>query len=277
MPRSLEPDDIRQEVVDVVDRHASRPGVERIWRDPLVVTARTDYRFEALRRWVASDHLLPEDLLDGARSVVVFFLPFVARLADENDPGKRPSRSWGLAYESTNELIRLVGEALEVLLGRHGCRSATTPPTHNFDHERLISRWSHKHLAYLSGLGRFGVNAQLITPSGCAGRLGSLVTDADLGDDPLVTNRELCLHRLGAGCLECVERCPVSAVGPDGIDRHRCWKRLQSNLRRTDSLAGLDAETRVCGKCQVLLPCSLEAPAGRSGGDGGCVGGRSRQ
>jgi epoxyqueuosine reductase QueG len=51
--------------------------------------------------------------------------------------------------------------------------------------DRLIPFWSHKHLAYLPGMGRFGTHNLLITPAVCVGRLGSLVTDADIGDHPL--------------------------------------------------------------------------------------------
>ncbi len=135
-----------------------------------------------------------------------------------------------------------------------------TPATHNFDPIKLISRWSHKHLGYIAGLGRFGINAQFITPSGCAGRLGSLVTDAKLGNSPLVREKELCLHKKGYKCLVCVDRCPVSAVSESGITRKLCWERLKSNLLQTESLAGLENTTHVCGKCQVFVPCSLSAP-----------------
>ena len=135
-----------------------------------------------------------------------------------------------------------------------------TPATHNFDEVKLVSKWSHKHLAYLSGLGRFGVNAQLITPSGCTGRLGSLATEAQMGDNPLVSSKELCLHKAGEECLECVRRCPVGAVKQEGIVRERCWSRLNSNLKEWDALAGLEETTHVCGKCVVDLPCSLKAP-----------------
>ncbi|MBT8332616.1 MAG: hypothetical protein KJP06_09865 [Deltaproteobacteria bacterium] len=55
-----------------------------------------------------------------------------------------------------------------------------TGPTHNFDEDILMARWSHKHLAHLANLGRFGAHCMLITPEGCTGHLGSLVTEADL-------------------------------------------------------------------------------------------------
>jgi epoxyqueuosine reductase QueG len=209
---------------------------------------------------VARDHLLPNDLLPKAKAVIVFFLPFTKAIAVENHRGRRPAHSWGVAYEVTNRLIEVICQRLREHLREAGYRAEVTPATHNFDEKRLISRWSHKHVGYLAGLGRFGVNAQLITPSGCAGRLGSLVTDAPLQDSPLVHTRELCLYKRGKTCLICKDRCPVGAVTMDGIDRPVCWRRLKTNLSVSETLAGREITTHVCGKCQVVVPCSFKAP-----------------
>ena len=81
-----------------------------------------------------------------------------------------------------------------------GCLSA-----HNFDKQRVVSRWSHKHLEHLIGLGRCGTNCHLISPAGCSGRMGSLVTDLELGDHPQVTADELCLPKAGRKCGKCIE------------------------------------------------------------------------
>jgi epoxyqueuosine reductase QueG len=196
--------------------------------------------------------------------VVVFFLPFRETLAKKNRPGDTPCRDWGRAYVDTNTLIGAVNEKMKTFLGERGFDSAVTPATHNFDPVRLISQWSHKHLGYLAGLGRFGHNAQLITPSGCTGRLGSLVTDADIGDHPLVDSGEACLHKAGRRCLKCVTRCPAAALTAEGLDRPRCWERLKHNLARSEALAGLPETTHVCGKCVVMLPCSIRNPVARS-------------
>ncbi len=236
--------------------YPSKNLVRNWWRKPLLATASVDDRFRILPQIASEEHLLPRDLLSSANTLIVFFLPFVKELIDENRPGKFPCRGWGLAYEATNDLIGLLAEKIKEHLAEHGYKSALTPATHNFDEIKLVSRWSHKHLAHLSGLGRFGVNAQLITPSGCAGRLGSLVTEVELGDNPLVESRELCLHKANQECLKCLGRCPVGAVKEEGIDRQRCFTRLRVNLNHTEALAGLKETTHVCGKCAVGLPCS---------------------
>ncbi|MGE0086702.1 MAG: hypothetical protein AB7S75_20040 [Desulfococcaceae bacterium] len=253
--------ELRESVCGFVREYPEKTGERNIWREPLLASASADDRFQRLREIAAPDHLMPRDLLPSAKSVLVFFIPFSKELALENRRGDIPCRNWGLAYESTNRLIGKLCEHIRDELEKRGFQAELTPATHNFDPIRLMSRWSHKHLGYLCGLGRFGVNAQFITPSGCAGRLGSLVTDADTGDHPLVEEAELCLHKRGHKCLICVKRCPVGAVSEAGIDRQKCWERLQFNLTQTEQMAGLENTTHVCGKCQVLLPCSLKIPS----------------
>jgi len=261
MTKHVTPGDLRVFIEKFVEGYPKATGQKKIWRLPLAVTAKADERFDILPEIAADDHALPEELLSTGRSVVIFFVPFIKELARENHKGDVPCRNWGLAYESTNKLINKLCEQIKFFLEKAGYKSALIPATHNFDHEKLMARWSHKHLGYVAGLGRFGVNAQFITPSGCAGRLGSLVTEADFGDSPLVSEKELCLYKNGHKCLACVKRCPVGAVSEKtGINRKKCWARLNSNLHKTKELADLEQTTHVCGKCQVLLPCSLGIP-----------------
>lgn len=206
-------------------------GEQNIWRPPLLATAGVDERFNILPRIAAPDHSLPKDMLPTGKSVVVFFVPFIKKLALENHEGKIPCRNWGLAYEATNVLINSLCKKIKDFLEAAGYDSALVPATHNFDPVKLMARWSHKHIGYIAGLGRFGVNAQFITPSGCAGRLGSLVTEADLGDNPLVSEKELCLHKNGYKCLSCV-RDPRTAPRTRGHRRGRPPGRPASSTRR---------------------------------------------
>lgn len=40
-----------------------------------------------------------------------------------------------------------------------------------------MSEWSHRHAAYIAGLGIFGINNMLITNKGCVGRIPSFYED----------------------------------------------------------------------------------------------------
>jgi epoxyqueuosine reductase QueG len=109
-------------------------------------------------------------------------------------------------------------------------------------------------------LGRFGVHHMLITPVGCTGRLGSLVSEVDLAEHRLIETEEACLLKAGKECGKCIKACPVEALSVDGFDRKRCWDRLNENRRDMDYLSDLPESTHVCGKCAALMPCSFENP-----------------
>ena len=67
-----------------IEAEPGRLGIEGLWRQPLVVTALIDQRFDQLPHIAYHKHLYPRDLLPAARSVVVFFIPFKKELVKEN-------------------------------------------------------------------------------------------------------------------------------------------------------------------------------------------------
>lgn len=256
--------EIRQQVRRFVNDYPQQFNERHWWREPLLATATVDDRFRMLPKIAAENHWMPQDLLATAKTVMVLFMPFKEELVKENHPGKYPCPNWGIAYEVTNHLIEKTCEHIQALLKENGYDSALTAATENQDDDdeddTMPARWAHKHLGYLCNLGRFGINAQLITPAGCSGRMGSLVTDADIGNHGFVSKRELCLHKVGRECLQCVARCPVKAVDVEkGINRYRCNKRLHFNWDNRIKL-GLGERSHGCAKCQVNLPCSLADP-----------------
>jgi epoxyqueuosine reductase len=259
MKKNLNLEVLHELIIDFVENEPSRSGKPGWWQTPLMASATIDERFKALPDMAADNHYAPYDLLGSAKSVVAFFIPFKKELVLENKKGDRPCRNWGLAYVETNDLIGRISQALDDFLVKQGFKSGLTPATHNFDTTKLMARWSHKHLAHLMGLGRFGVHHMLITPAGCAGRFGSFVTEADLGNHPLVETDEACLTKAGHKCGECIEACPVDAIGETGFDRRKCWDRLLEN-KTLDYFSDLPESTHVCGKCAAVMPCSFKDP-----------------
>jgi epoxyqueuosine reductase QueG len=109
-------------------------------------------------------------------------------------------------------------------------------------------------VAVIAGLGSFGLHHMVITDSGCAGRFGSLVIDADLPITP-VEPRERCLYFADGSCLDCILRCPIGALDESGhINKQRCYRRLLEVAKEYQHLGVAD----VCGKCAIGL-CSFEA------------------
>jgi epoxyqueuosine reductase len=253
---SVNAQDLAEFIVATVRREVAEAGTTTGYREPLVgFAAADDPRFPDLRRVVEATHLLPQDLLDGARSVVAFFLPFAYQVVEANARHKeRVAREWVVAYVETNALIGRINAHLIAALAGWGVRAVAQPATHNFDPVSLVSRWSHKSVAVIAGLGSFGVHHMVITDSGCAGRFGSLVIDAELPVTP-ARPRERCLYFHEGSCLECVLRCPVDALDENGqIDRQRCYSHLLGVAKKYEDQGLAD----VCGKC-VIGPCSLES------------------
>ena len=237
--------------------YPARVGSETKWGEPLVAFASADDElFGSLRQRISPSHALPNELLPDARTVIVYFLPFEATVIASNIPDTGCSREWAVAYIETNRLIADMNGYLHDQMPRLGYESAVTPATHNFDPQKLISDWSHRHIAYIAGLGSFGLNNMLITAKGCCGRLGSLITNLAI-EPTRRTGEENCLFRQRGLCRKCLERCVRSALTAEGFDRHRCYAMCLENAERFSQLGLAD----VCGKCLVNVPCSRQSPA----------------
>jgi len=250
--------DLETFVTTFVRQEVAQAGTETRYRQPLVGFAdATDPRFLQLREVAEPTHLLPGDLLPAARSVISFFLPFAEEIVKANraEP-RRVAREWALAYVETNALINRIAERLITALSERGVKAAAEPATHNWDPVTLISRWSHKSVAAIAGLGSFGLHHMLITDAGCAGRFGSLVVDAVLEPTSVSgpSAPERCRYFYDGSCKVCMERCPVGALTEAGLDKHRCYGRLLEVADRFRELGLAD----VCGKC-AAGPCAFKS------------------
>jgi len=239
-------------------------SIEKMWREPLVAALSAKNPLLPKLKEAVIDHLFPEDILPGAKNIVVFFIPFETGIIKSNIQGEVASEEWARAYILTNELLSFINETIEKELEQYGYRVGKVAPTHNFDEKTLISRWSHRHIAYLAGLGTFGINNMLITSKGCCGRLGSFVTDAESGELGIseeslgVPSAEKCLFKINGSCGVCQKKCPVSAYGGSGnFDRYACYQVCLKNAKLYHQTIGF---ADVCGKCLVGLPCSSREP-----------------
>lgn len=258
MMRDELPGWFRDEIAKVLTQWVEEQRSANYWREPLVALASaSDPLFGELPRVVNPEHVMPEDILPGAQTVVVYFLPFQRWVGRENDQaGPHAARSWAVSYLATNQLIHEINLHLQGRLESRGYQAKITPATHNFDEQKLISRWSHRHLAYIAGLGTFGHHNLLITAAGCCGRIGSFVTSMPLAPTPRPAT-EYCLAKAGNECSACVSKCAYDALLKNRFDRHRCYTQLLVNDRYYADLALVD----VCGKCGCEVPCSYGIPS----------------
>lgn len=242
-------------IVEYVEKYPTLKKTATKWKRPIVGVAKADDpKFESLKESVRATHLTPKELLESGKSVITFFLPFHENVASSNKEGYFASREWAEAYIETNTLIGDLSQYLMDYLKGEQYESATVAATHNFDAASLMSDWSHRHVAEISGIGKFGLNNMLITEQGCAGRVGSVVTSMPLE----VTNLpegEYCLYLKDGTCGVCVKRCPVHAF-ENQFDRFKCHALLLENDAHHSDLGLVD----VCGKCCSALPCSYRNP-----------------
>lgn len=244
-------------IADYVGSYPTRKNTDTTWLSPLVAYAdAADSRFLELKNIISPSHAVPTDFLPDAQTVIAYFLPFNRVVAKSNILGRESSREWVVAYIETNTLISDLNAALAQKLTKHGYRAALIPPTHNFDKVKLISDWSHRHAAYIAGLGKFGLNNMLITAKGCCGRVGTVVTNAPIGPTPRV-DRQYCLYKIDGSCGICAKRCVNDALHKESFDRQKCYAMCLENAARFYDLGLAD----VCGKCLVDVPCSYVNPA----------------
>jgi len=243
---------LKQLLQSVAQRVLAQNGEKSLYR-PLLMGSCDLTSLEAKENLeeAAEWHAQPEQMLPGARSAVAIFLPYSEKLVASNRGGKYASREWAEAYVKTNTLIRRIGTVVSLTLVASGKKSRLIPPTGVFDREALFADWSHKLIGFLCGLGRYGLNRMLITPSGCAGRLVSLVTTQEFETSPRPEG-EPCAYLRDKSCSECIEACPVSAISSNGFDAASCFEHCSQNA---ESFLDLDS-AEVCGKCATLR-CAL--------------------
>ncbi|KUO52927.1 MAG: hypothetical protein APF76_02050 [Desulfitibacter sp. BRH_c19] len=218
-------------------------------KEPLIGYASpNDHLFQELKR-LHPHHLMPEDLLGDVKSIVAFYLPFDLEIARSNRGGNKVSEKWASAYINANSLINKICTLLTDRLKELDVKATYQKATHNFDEETLKAAWSHRSIAYIAGLGTFGVNKMLITPVGCAGRFGSIAINY-LIEPTVRPDKEYCLFYQGRGCLKCVKACPVGALTENSIDKYLCYDRLLKVAEDYSSMGLAD----VCGKC--IGPCA---------------------
>lgn len=239
---------IYKTIQDMVENSEIKTG----YRQPLVGFARAnDSLFQEIKDHISEKYLLPSDLLADAKTVVSFFLPFEESIIQSNRSEKEPSLEWLTAYAETNLLLADISEEIIRVLENENIKAVTVKPTDNFDRETLISFWSHKHTAYVAGLGTFGHNKMLITKAGVAGRFGSVVFNQEIQPTER-PGTEFCLRHSNQTCTYCINHCPVGALKEEGLDKQKCYLHLNQFKYQLPEIGPCNA----CGKCAVG-PCGM--------------------
>lgn len=250
----------------ITEADALRPDLAgmRIYDAPLWgVAAAEDPGFAALRdpAVLAENAWLPNDWLDGAKSVISFFLPFSEEVRASNRGGDTPSDAWLHGRIEGQDMMNRFGAFVCEQLVQMG--EAAVYPAADPRFQMLApfaSNWSERHAAHLCGLGTFGLSKGLITKKGMAGRFGSVITTAAL---PVPARLSIDPFAYCTMCGKCAKNCPAGAIDPEkgilhGKDHAKCAAYLKTC---TYPPHGPHARVRYgCGKCQTNVPCEYGIP-----------------
>ena len=238
----------------------------RIYDAPIFgYAAASDPDFARLREiGIVGEHFMPpSEWLPEARSVIAFFLPFTRLVKESNQRDMDwPSDEWlharieGQGFLNTladhlRDALRAAGFGAVVPSSDPRFRTVSALATDSSP-ATFTSNWSERHIAYVCGLGTFGLSKGLITRLGIAGRFGSLVTTLELPPTPraYADPYEYCTK-----CGVCARNCPVDAISVEGGKNHVPCKILLDRTRKPRP------PYYGCGKCQVAVPCRDRIPA----------------
>jgi epoxyqueuosine reductase QueG len=235
------------------------------WRTPIFSFADADNpKFSLLKEKIGSFYNLPSDLLPEARTVIIYFLPYDEDTMESNVGGGQRSLEWDVAYFDTNNLIGKINEELKEMLNSGGYKvgmTEATIPLKEGEEYPVVSNWSHRHAAWVAGMGTFGINNMLITKEGCCGRFGSLVTDLYIEPTPEL-EEEYCLYKKDGSCGLCADNCPSDCFAETDYGDIVCDKNICNSflLYGTSPLPESPGDGHTCGKCLCGIPCSTSAP-----------------
>ncbi|MCL7410401.1 MAG: epoxyqueuosine reductase [Methanosarcinaceae archaeon] len=186
----------------------------------------------------------PHNIFPEAVSVIVIGLPVTLPVIETT-----PSIYYYELYRTINTMLDQYGYRISNFLNRKGHPSVFVPRDGYGDISVLINEptafFSHRHAAFLAGLGSFGVNNTLLTKEyGPRVRFTSILTSAKLPTDSVMED-DLCTR-----CMGCVRCCPVGAIDkkdyPEGIIRKDLCSKYSEKLR--------NRFISPCGVCIKVCP-----------------------
>ncbi len=162
----------------------------------------------------------PQEWMEDAKTVISIFLPYSKQVKAGNRRNMRePSKEWLHVRREGKKAIDKLSLYIKEILTQKGYLCVA--PDIDDHYEEIIgtwldinrplnnsdygSNWSQRHVAYVAGLGTFGLSKTLITKKGVAGTFTSLITNME--HEP--TKRDYQgIYDYCSMCGACISNCP---------------------------------------------------------------------
>ncbi len=241
----------------------------RLYEIPLIAYADVkDELFKTMQKpeAVGPQFMLPNEWLEDATTVISFFLPFTDEVKKSNYSNDGiPSNPWLYGRVEGQRFVMQFSNYLKEVLESNGYKAVVPAADERFcaiqipsekqeglwKEAAFTSNWSERHVAFICGLGTFGLSKGLITAKGMAGRFGSIITNA-----PFEFTKRLYteIYEYCTNCGACMRRCPAQAISMEtGKDHVKCSAFVSETGKKYAPRYG-------CGKCQVRVPCESKIP-----------------
>ncbi|MBQ2418861.1 MAG: hypothetical protein II281_03535, partial [Alistipes sp.] len=236
---------------------------KRLYDSPIIkIGSATDPLWEQLKAPQAVGQLFrtPKEWMPSAQTVVSYFAPFSDFVVEGNRAdGVDVGNGWLYARVEGQAFLTEMNHFLEQWFVSQGVKALSPYASDEFKYVfeagscediedktlSFTSNWSERHVAFVCGMGTFGLSKGLITERGVAGRFGSVIVDAPLEVTPRPYTD---IYEYCTKCGACM-RCPAGAITlEEGKSHEKCSAYVHTLRVKYAPRFG-------CGKCQVKVPC----------------------
>lgn len=254
-------------------------GEEPMWEAPIVGFAKgDDPYFRHYKETIGEFYWLPkevfrlgtkEEVEDDQLTVISIGFPQTAKTkADQKKSAGMPCDRWLYTRGEWESMIDKITGDIVNRLKDSGIQGVSLDSIREFSRHNskdfgIASNWSHRHTAFIAGLGTFGLSDGLITEKGKAMRFTTIIIKGKVEptDRPYQDHHAYCKFYTENKCGACIGRCPVKAITREGHDKEACSAFLQKIkneigpdfVKNSKYISG-------CGLCQSRVPCQDGIP-----------------